>query len=76
MILICFPCSVSTDDKILVQMSSAADIKDKVVRDQFILGLKQVIADLKAREVKEFEEVADALSVYRRNFFAEKEEAS
>ncbi|EXJ79850.1 hypothetical protein A1O3_08135 [Capronia epimyces CBS 606.96] len=64
-----------SDDKILIQMSSAADIKDKTLRDQFIVGLKQVIAGLKARDVKEFEEVANALSAYRRNFFAEKEEA-
>jgi len=54
-------------------MSSASDIKDKDVRDQFLVGLKQVIADLRAREVKEFENVADALSVYRRKFFAERE---
>ncbi|EXJ83920.1 hypothetical protein A1O1_07549 [Capronia coronata CBS 617.96] len=65
-----------SDEKILVQMSSAADIKDKVLRDQFIVGLKQVIADLKSRDVKDFEEVAAALSTYRRTFFAEKEEAS
>ncbi|KIX10135.1 uncharacterized protein Z518_01216 [Rhinocladiella mackenziei CBS 650.93] len=64
------------DDKILIQMSSASDIQDKEARDQFLVGLKQVIADLRAREVKEFESVADALSAYRRKFFAEKEEDS
>lgn len=55
-------------------MSSASDIKDKAVRDQFLVGLKQVIADMRVKEVKEFESVADALSVYRRNFFAEQEQ--
>lgn len=40
------------------------------------MGLKEVIADLRSREVKEFENVADALSVYRRKFFAEREEMS
>ena len=60
------------DDKILVQMSSAGDIKDKATRDDFHAGLKQVIADLRAGEVKDFEKVADALSKYRRTFFAER----
>ncbi|KIW75871.1 hypothetical protein Z517_10616 [Fonsecaea pedrosoi CBS 271.37] len=62
------------DEKILVQMSSASDIKDKPTRDEFHAGLKQVIAGLRANEVKDFEKVADALSVYRRKFFAEREE--
>lgn len=60
------------DEKILVQMSSASDIKDKALRDEFHTGLKQVIADLRAGDVKDFEKVADALSKYRRKFFAEK----
>ncbi len=64
------------DDKILVQMSSAADIKDKAVREPFLAGLKQVIADLRQEGVKEFESVADALSVYGRRFIEEKDEVS
>lgn len=56
-------------------MSSASDIKDKDVRDQFLAGLKQVIANLRAKEVKEFESVADALSIYRRQFYADRENA-
>ena len=63
------------DDKILVQMSSASDIKDKGIRDEFLVGLKQVIADLRQKEVKEFENVANALSAYRREFFLKREEA-
>ncbi|KIX98153.1 uncharacterized protein Z520_06233 [Fonsecaea multimorphosa CBS 102226] len=62
------------DEKILVQMSSAGDIKDKATRDEFHAGLKQIIAGLRANEVKDFEKVAEALSVYRRKFFAEREE--
>lgn len=65
----------SADDKILVQMSSASDIKDKGLRDEFLVGLKQVIADLRQKEVKEFESVANALSAYRRRFFLKREEA-
>ncbi|KAG9776935.1 hypothetical protein KCU88_g4683, partial [Aureobasidium melanogenum] len=61
------------DEKILVQMSSAMDIEDATERNEFIVGLKHVIADLKSRGVKEFEEVADALSAYRRQFFAAKD---
>ena len=62
------------DDKILVQMSSAGDIKDKAMRDQYLVGLKQVIAELRQKEVKEFESVASALSAYRRQFFKERAE--
>lgn len=68
--------SLLADDKILVQMSSASDIKDKNLRDQFLVGLKQVIAELRQKEVKEFESVANALSAYRRRFFTEREEIS
>lgn len=76
MLVLIFPLLLGADDKILVQMSSASDIKDKAQRDQYLVGLKQVIADLRQKEVKEFENVADALSEYRRQFFADKEEAS
>ncbi|ETI23362.1 hypothetical protein G647_05163 [Cladophialophora carrionii CBS 160.54] len=62
------------DEKILVQMSSASDIKDKATKDEFHTGLKQVIADLRAHEVKDFEKVAEALSKYRRDFSAAREE--
>ncbi|OQV02095.1 putative zinc-finger domain-containing protein [Cladophialophora immunda] len=62
------------DEKILVQLSSASDIKDKSTRDEFHAGLKQVIAELRAKEVKDFEKVAAALSLYRRKFFTEKKE--
>ncbi|KIV85340.1 hypothetical protein PV11_01043 [Exophiala sideris] len=62
------------DDKILVQMSSASDIKDKTTRDEFLVGLKHVIADLRSNDVKDFDSVAGALSNYRRKFFAEREE--
>ena len=62
------------DEKILVQMSSTSDIKDKAVKEDFHAGLKGVIAELRAKEVKDFEKVADALSKYRRAFFAEREE--
>jgi len=59
-----------TDDKILVQMSSANDIKEKDARDAYLLGLKKVIAGLRAQGVKEFSEVATALSKYRRDWMA------
>jgi hypothetical protein len=61
------------DDKILVQMSSAAGIADKATKDAFHAGLKQVIADLRTNEVRDFEKVADALSKYRRSFFTKLE---
>jgi len=58
------------DDKILVEMSSASDFKQKEQRDQYLTGLKQVIAELRLRGEKRFEEVADELASYRRRFLA------
>ncbi|KAL9620067.1 MAG: hypothetical protein Q9160_005357 [Pyrenula sp. 1 TL-2023] len=55
-------------DKILVEMSSAKDFKDKDERERFVTGLKQVIADLRSRGVKEFTMVANELAAYRRRF--------
>ena len=49
-------------------MSSANDFKDKTQRDAFLLGLKKVIAELRGQGVKEFSEVANALSKYRREW--------
>jgi len=51
-------------------MSSANDIKEKAQRDAYLIGLKKVIADLRERGVKEFSEVATALSKYRREWAA------
>lgn len=45
-------------------------MKDKEQRDAFLLGLKKVIADLREQGVKEFSEVANALSKYRREYMA------
>lgn len=52
-------------------MSSAQDITDKAARERYLNGLKEVIANLRQQGVKEFENVATALSTYRRQFFAE-----
>ena len=49
-------------------MSSAKDFKDKEERDRFVTGLKQIIADLRSRGVKEFTMVANELAAYRRRF--------
>lgn len=43
---------------------------DKATKDDFFSGLKEVIADLRARDIKEFDGVANALSEFRRKFFA------
>lgn len=52
-------------------MSSAHEFTDKEVRDRYLLGLKGVIADLRTQNVRDFEDVAKALSEYRRKFVAE-----
>jgi hypothetical protein len=49
-------------------MSSANDFKQKEERDQFVTGLKQVIAQLREKGVKEFDLVASELAAYRRRF--------
>ena len=54
-------------------MSSANDFKDKDLRDTYLIGLKKVIADLREQGVKEFTEVATALSKYRREWVAQQE---
>lgn len=50
-------------------MSSANDITNKDEKDKYLLGLKKIIAGLRANGVKEFSEVATALSKYRREWF-------
>lgn len=62
------PTDLAPDDKILVQMSSANDIGDKEQKDAYLIGLKKVIADLREKGVKDFAEVANALSRYRRQW--------
>lgn len=62
---------IGTDDKILAQMSSASEFKDKEVRERYVSGLKDTIADLRANDIKAFEEIAKALAKYRREFLAE-----
>ena len=49
-------------------MSSARDFQQGDQRDQFLIGLKQVIAELRSKGVKEFPTVASALAAYRRSF--------
>lgn len=63
--------NIRTDDKILAQMSSASEFKDKEVRERYVSGLKDTIADLRAKDIKAFEEIAKALAKYRREFLAE-----
>ena len=53
-------------------MSSAPGL-DKESRNRFVNGLKSVIADLRSRGVKEFEQVAQELAAYRRRFEAEQD---
>lgn len=61
------------DEKILVQMSSASDIPDKMARERFLAGLKLVIADLSAKKISDFDIVASELAAYRRRFRQEQD---
>jgi len=49
-------------------MSSARDFKQGDQRERFVTGLKQVIAELRSKGVKEFPTVAGALAAHRRTF--------
>ena len=60
------------DEKILLHMSQAGDIP-REQKAKFVMGLKEVIASLKKRGAKEFEEVATELAAYRRRFKAERD---
>ena len=53
-------------------MSAAPGI-DRDSRNRYVNGLKAVIADLRTRGVKDFEEVASELAAYRRRFEAEQD---
>ena len=52
---------------------SAAPGMDRESRNKYVNGLKLVIADLRSRGVKEFEQVASELAAYRRSFDAEQD---
>jgi hypothetical protein len=52
-------------------MSSASEFKDKTVRDRYLYGLKDFIAELRVQGIKEFEDVAKGLAKYRRDFLAD-----
>ena len=52
-------------------MSSASEFQVKEVRERYLLGLKDTIADLRTKGTKDFEDVAKALAKYRRDFVAE-----
>jgi hypothetical protein len=60
-----------TDDKILAQMSTANNLKTKAEHERWVAGLRQVIAELRSKGVKDFHMVASALAAYRRRFSEE-----
>jgi Putative zinc-finger domain len=62
---------VVVDDKILAQMSTANNLKTKAEHERWVAGLRQVIADLRSKGVKDFHMVASALAAYRRRFSEE-----
>jgi hypothetical protein len=49
-------------------MSTANNLKSKAEHDCWVAGLRQVIADLRSKGVKDFHLVASALAAYRRRF--------
>jgi hypothetical protein len=52
-------------------MSTANNLKTKAEHERWVAGLRQVIADLRAKGVKDFHMVASALAAYRRRFSEE-----
>ena len=63
------------DAKILEDLASSRSIEDRIQKDEYMAGLKQVIANLRTRGVKEFSDVASELVMYRRRFMEQQDPA-
>ena len=56
------------DDKILVQMGSHREGKNKEERERYLSGLKKAVYDMRRDQVKDFPKVAAGIAAYRRRY--------
>ncbi|KZF23059.1 hypothetical protein L228DRAFT_283117 [Xylona heveae TC161] len=61
-----------SDDMILVQMGAAQEGQTQEERQHYVEGLKQVIHDMRGRNVNDFNIVASELAAYRSRFLNDK----
>ena len=63
---------ISTDNMILVQMGAIPEGLDQSDGDAYANGLRQVIQEIRSKNVKDFNVVAAEITNYRSKFLAEK----
>lgn len=57
-----------TDDKILIQMGAVREGQTDDEKDNYIVGLKAMINEMRRDKVKDFSTVANEIAAYRRRF--------
>ncbi|KAJ5775658.1 uncharacterized protein N7511_000669 [Penicillium nucicola] len=57
-----------SDDKILVQMGAVREGETEEEKERYIVGLKEIINDMRRDKVKDFDTVAAEIAAYRRRF--------
>lgn len=62
---------LSTDDKILVDMSNQREGKTPEEREAYIEGLKDLINSMQRDQVKDFPTIAGEIAAYRRRFLSD-----
>ncbi|KAL9596274.1 MAG: hypothetical protein Q9219_005904 [cf. Caloplaca sp. 3 TL-2023] len=60
-----------TDDLILVQMGSVPEGLSAEQKDAFVVGLRQIIQEIRGRKVKDFRTVASEIAAYRARFLGD-----
>lgn len=57
-----------TDDQILIQMGAVREGQTDEEKETYILGLKEIINEMRRDKVKDFSTVANEIAAYRRRF--------
>ena len=61
----------SADDKILVQLGAAPAGLSQEEQDAYSKGLREIIRDIRARNIKDFNIVAAEITAYRARFLGD-----
>lgn len=59
------------DDLILVQMGAVPESLSAERKDAFVVGLRQIIQEIRGRKVKDFRTVASEIAAYRARFLGD-----
>ncbi|KAL8732833.1 MAG: hypothetical protein Q9166_002434 [cf. Caloplaca sp. 2 TL-2023] len=60
-----------SDDMILVQMGAIPESLSEEQRNAFVVGLRQIIQEIRSRKVKDFKTVASEIAAYRARFLGD-----